>query len=118
MRDSTTSNPDIRFTGSVPEHYDRYLVPLLFADYATDLANRLASPTSATPTTTTTILELAAGTGIVTERLRTRLPATATLTATDLNEPMLAVARDRLRRAGLAANVELRPVDATTLPFD
>jgi SAM-dependent methyltransferase len=113
MTEPSTPNPNIRFTGSVPELYDRYLVPLLFDGYATDLVGRLA--TSSSPTARA--LEVAAGTGVVTERLRSRMPGATALVATDLNEPMLAVARARLRRAGLAAGVELRPADATSLPF-
>jgi hypothetical protein len=30
------------FAGSIPEIYDRYLVPLIFESYARDLATRLA----------------------------------------------------------------------------
>ena len=30
------------FAGSVPEKYDRYMVPLIFAPYAADLAHRAA----------------------------------------------------------------------------
>jgi hypothetical protein len=30
--------------GSIPENYERYLVPLLFLDYAADLASRLDGP--------------------------------------------------------------------------
>ena len=30
------------FAGSIPELYDRFMVPLIFEDYARDLADRLA----------------------------------------------------------------------------
>ncbi len=33
---------DKLFAGSIPEIYDRYLVPLLFESYALDLAERVA----------------------------------------------------------------------------
>ena len=32
---------DAVFAGSVPELYDTYMVPLIFAPYAADLASRL-----------------------------------------------------------------------------
>ena len=31
------------FAGSVPENYDRYMVPLIFEPYAADLAGRAAA---------------------------------------------------------------------------
>jgi hypothetical protein len=34
---------DKLFAGSVPENYDRYLVPLIFEGFAEDLARRVAS---------------------------------------------------------------------------
>jgi len=30
------------FAGSIPENYDRYLVPLIFQSYAEDMARRVA----------------------------------------------------------------------------
>ena len=48
------SNADRVFNGSIPEIYDEYLVPLIFEDYADDLANRIISVTP------TSVLELAA----------------------------------------------------------
>src|SRR3974377_1590285 len=80
-----------QFVGSIPEHYDRCLGPILFADYATDIAKRTAACRPQR------VLETAAGTGIVTRRLRDLLPASTNLTATDLNPPMLEVARAKFR---------------------
>lgn len=96
------------FVGNIPEYYDRGLGPVIFADYAVDMARRVAALKPAR------VLETAAGTGIVTRRLRDVLPATAHLTATDLNPPMLEVARSKFR-AG--EQVDFRPADATLLPF-
>ena len=101
--------PEVAFVGSIPDVYDHYLGPLLFFGYADDLTSRVALRPGATA-----VLEVAAGTGIVSERLRARLPASVGLTVTDLNAPMLDLARRRL--AG-AANVETREADATALPF-
>src|SRR5439155_12537094 len=59
------------------------------------------------------VLELACGSGIVTRRLREALPESATLVATDLNEPMVAYARKAVGRKG----IEWRQADAQALPF-
>ena len=59
---------DAVFAGSMPALYDRYLGPLYFEPYAADLAARVrAQPASR-------ILEIAAGTGIVTQALHAALP--------------------------------------------
>ena len=60
------------------------------------------------------VLETAAGTGIVTRLLRDLLPANVQLTATDLNAPMLDIARTKFR-AG--ERVAFQPADAMALPF-
>lgn len=96
-----------QFTGSIPAAYDRFLGPMLFEPYADNLTARLTVPPTAA------VLELACGTGILTGRLRCALPATVTLTATDLNEPMLAYARAKLPGAGIS----WQPADAQALPF-
>lgn len=96
------------FTGSVPENYDRYLGPALFEPYARDLAARVSVGEGAS------VLELACGTGIATRELRDRLPRDAKLTATDLNESMLAYAA---RKFSPADAVEWRQADACELPF-
>jgi ubiquinone/menaquinone biosynthesis C-methylase UbiE len=98
-----------QFTGSIPENYDQGLGPVIFADYAADIARRTAARGPKR------VLETAAGTGIVTRRLRDLLPATVQLTATDLNPPMLEVAKAKFREE---EQVEFQPADATTLPFD
>jgi SAM-dependent methyltransferase len=99
---------DLLFTGSIPEVYERYLVPLIFQPYADDLARRLldCGPTA--------VLELAAGTGVVTRALADRLPATVSITSTDLNQAML----DHAATIGTARPVTWRQADAMDLPFD
>jgi SAM-dependent methyltransferase len=99
---------DASFTGDIPAHYDRGLGPIIFIDYAADIAGRAAACNPAR------VLETAAGTGIVTRWLRDLLPTGASLTATDLNPPMLEVARTKFR---LDEDVAFQPADATTLPF-
>ncbi len=102
------SERNAQFVGSIPEFYDRHLGPVLFEPYARDLADRLELNPDVR------LLELACGTGILTRRLRERLPASGQLIATDLNEPMLAYARGRL---GKHPRVEWHQADATELHF-
>ena len=102
------SNQAANFTGNIPEYYDRDLGPAIFVDFARDIARRAAA---ANPTR---VLETAAGTGIVSRALRDALSVEAQLTVTDLNAPMLEVARAKFRTA---EQIDLRPADATALPF-
>ena len=103
------ANPDSVFAGSIPELYERHLVPLIFQPYAGDLARRLAAARPGR------VLETAAGTGVLTRAMRRALPETASIVATDLNQPMLDFARST---AGGLANVEWRQADALALPFE
>ena len=96
------------FIGSIPEHYDRSLGPIIFVDYAAEMARRTAAIHPAR------VLETAAGTGIVTRALRDALPAATRVVATDLNPPMLDIARAKF---GAGEGVEFQPVDALALPF-
>jgi ubiquinone/menaquinone biosynthesis C-methylase UbiE len=97
-----------QFAGSIPAAYDRYLGPIFFEPYAEDLVARLdVAPDSS-------LLELACGTGILTRKLRDRLPASVELIATDLNEPMFRNAAAKFRRDEA---VEWKQADACALPF-
>jgi ubiquinone/menaquinone biosynthesis C-methylase UbiE len=96
------------FVGSVPAHYDRYLGPILFHHYADDLAARL--PVSRGMR----VLEVACGTGILTERLVRRVSGQGTVVATDLNDAMLA--HGKARQPG-GPGLEWRQADGTSLPF-
>ena len=71
------------FAGSIPENYDRYLVPLIFESFARDIAQRVAALSPST------VLETAAGSGVVTRALAPRLSPDASYVVTDLNQPML-----------------------------
>ena len=102
-----SSGTDKVFAGSIPKFYDTYLVPLLFEPYATDLVNRLASRSLSR------VLEVAAGTGVVTRALASVLPERVSIVATDLNQPML----DQASALGTTRPVEWRQADAMRLPF-
>ncbi len=98
---------DTLFAGSIPEMYDRLMVPLIFEPYATDLAERLArfAPKS--------VLETAAGTGVLTRAMAGVLPADASIVATDLNQPMIDHAAAHIRDS----RITWRQADALALPF-
>lgn len=98
---------DKAFARSIPDLYQRYLVPLIFEPYAVDLVDRIASRSL------DSVLELAAGTGVVTRRLASVLPEGVSIVATDLNPPML----DLASKIGTARHVEWRQADAMQLPF-
>ena len=99
---------DSVFTGSIPQIYDSHLVPLIFQAYADDLAERMGSrePSS--------VLETAAGSGVVTRAAARRLDPGARYTVTDLNPAMLEHARSRQRDD---ARFSWQPADALELPF-
>ena len=100
---------DKGFAGSIPEIYDTYLVPLIFEVYANDLAERVATlaPKS--------VLETAAGSGVVTRALVSRLASAAQYFVTDLNQPMLDYAANR---QGSDERITWQQADALALPFD
>ncbi|MEJ6001280.1 class I SAM-dependent methyltransferase [Paucibacter soli] len=102
-----TSHTDRLFAGSIPQLYEQYLVPLIFEPYAVDMAARVAALRPAR------VLEVAAGTGVLTRRLAARLPPEAALVASDLNEPML----DHAAAIGTARPVQWQQADAMSLPF-
>ena len=79
----SSPDSDITFTGSIPKVYESYLVPLIFAPFAEDMAARLAQHS------VSSVLEIAAGTGVVTRALASALPENVSIVATDLNEAML-----------------------------
>lgn len=99
---------DELFAGSIPEVYDRFLVPLIFEPYALDLTERLAKVGPRD------ILETAAGTGVLTRMIASRLPAETRIVATDLNQPMLDYAAARLPGDH---RIEWRQADGSMLPF-
>ena len=99
------SDGDKVFGGSIPKLYETYLVPLIFEPYAADLVARLASRSLSR------VLEIAAGTGVVTRRLAFALPGRVSMVASDLNQAML----DRAAALGTARPVEWREADALTL---
>jgi SAM-dependent methyltransferase len=101
------SEPSTVFTSSFAEVYDRYLVPMDFAPHRRRIAERVSglAPLS--------VLETAAGTGVVTRELGRILPPEVSITATDLNQPMIALAQSDLG----SERIRWRQADALDLPF-
>ena len=93
---------------SLPRLYQTHLVPLIFEPYARDLVGRLATRP------VTRVLEIAAGTGVVTRSLASLLPESVSVVASDVNQAMF----DQAIEAGTARPVEWRQADAMRLPFD
>jgi ubiquinone/menaquinone biosynthesis C-methylase UbiE len=97
------------FAGSVPENYDRYMVPLIFEPYAADFAKRAASLSPSA------VLETATGSGVVTRALAPKLAGGANYIATDLNQPMVDYAASRQPPD---TRIKWRQADALALPFE
>jgi len=100
---------DKLFAGSIPEIYNRLFVPLIFEPYAQDLAERIAR------TQPKNVLETAAGTGVLTRAMASRLSAQTRIVATDLNQPMLDHAAKQQPQPD---RIAWRQADALALPFE
>ena len=98
---------DSVFTGSIPKLYESRMVPLVFEPYARDLVDRLGGHDLSR------VLEVAAGTGVVTRVLADVLPESVAIVATDPSQEML----DEGARVGTSRPVEWRQADAMQLPF-
>lgn len=96
------------FPAEVAKLYEELLVPLIFEPYAEDLAGRLRGLQAGE------LLEVAAGTGVLTRALASSLPRGVRLTATDLNQAML----DRAVAIGTARPVHWQQADVVSLPYE
>jgi ubiquinone/menaquinone biosynthesis C-methylase UbiE len=93
---------------SVFDVYDELLVPLVFQVYADDLLSHLTDLRAGS------VLEVAAGTGVVTRAMASSLPDEVTLTATDIVPGMV----DRARRVGTTRPVTWQQADVMALPYE
>lgn len=100
----TTENDKI-FDGPIPQMYHRHIGPVLFQPFARIVAQQISAEDR-------TVLETAAGTGIVTLAI-TKIAPHCTVVATDLNQGMLDVAASEVRDKGLTFQM----ADAQALPF-
>jgi SAM-dependent methyltransferase len=105
---NTPPGTDKVFDGSIPEFYETYLTPLIFEPYALDLAQRVSeAPVSS-------VLEVAAGTGVVTRAMFDALAPGVSIIASDLNQPML----DYAASVRSDPRVTWMQADAQALPFE
>ena len=97
------------FTGEIPRIYEKYLGPLIFSEYAEDLAKRVSVPSSGV------LLETTAGTGMATRQLRDAIHPDVRIVVTDLNEDMLDVNRGKFEDH---ENIEFQTANPLELPFE
>ncbi|MBT3240914.1 MAG: methyltransferase domain-containing protein [Chloroflexi bacterium] len=98
----------IAFTGTIPEYYDKYFVPIIFEEYAENLAGRVSIPDGGN------VLEIAAGTGVATKHLRDKLSPNVQLVITDINPSMLEKAKSKFSDD---ENMIFQKEDASNLSF-
>ena len=96
-----------QFAGSVPENYERYLVPALFKPWAEDLVEMAALRSG------DRVLDIACGTGIVARIAARRLGGNGSVIGLDLSGPML----DAARASPEGAAVEWQEGSAMKLPW-
>jgi ubiquinone/menaquinone biosynthesis C-methylase UbiE len=95
-----------QWVDSMSEAYDRWMVPTVFLPFAVEVARRVAARGPRR------VLELAAGTGVLTREILAATGGSAEVTATDLNEAMVEFGRGRVPGA------TWQRADALELPFD
>ncbi|MDB5430206.1 MAG: SAM-dependent methyltransferase [Caulobacter sp.] len=97
---------DQLFGASTAELYDAVLGPFMFEPFAREMAALISGLDG-------DVLEVAAGTGVLTREMDRTLDPKARITATDLSTPMLDLAARKLR----SPRVTWRQADALALPF-
>lgn len=107
MKNIANTDPSFNSASESAMHYDEFYGPMYFEPYAIEVANRID------PSKVSVALEIAAGTGRVTRHLRKRIPASAKLIASDIDEDMLRIAKNKLSGPG----IEWQKIDAQQLPF-
>jgi ubiquinone/menaquinone biosynthesis C-methylase UbiE len=103
------SQPHWQFVGSVPENYERYLVPNIFRPWAEDLVEIAALRPGER------VLDIACETGIVARTAARKLGGSGSVVGLDLSAPMLAAARAAAAAESVA--VEWWEGSAVNLPL-
>ena len=91
---------------SAAEIYDEFFVPALFGVWASPVADAVAIKQG------DHVLDVACGTGVLTREVAERVGPTGSATGIDINDGMLAVARQK------APQIDYREGKAEALPFD
>jgi ubiquinone/menaquinone biosynthesis C-methylase UbiE len=107
--DPMNSQSQWHFVESVPENYERYLVPDIFVSWAEDLVERAALRPGER------VLDIACGTGIVARIAARKLGGSGSVLGLDLSAPMLEAARAAAAAEGIA--VDWREGSAVKLPL-
>lgn len=97
------------FAGGIPAIYENFLVPMIFEPYAVQMAKRAAELKPRD------VLEVAAGTGVLTRAMAVSLGPDAHITATDLNQAMLDVA---VAKQSAGRNITWKQADGLALPLE
>ena len=104
-----SAQPEWQFVGSVPENYERYLVPSIFGPWAKDLVEIAQLQAGER------VLDVACGTGIVARTAALILGSGGRAIGLDLSAPMLAVARSAAAAEGLS--IDWQEGSAVKLPL-
>ena len=107
MKSQPAPTPAFSFSGSIPQHYEKYLGPMFFEPYAIEVCKRIDF------SAIQFALEIASGTGLLTCHLRKHIPAASKLVASDISQDMLSVAKEKLKNSDIAWQI----IDAQQLPF-
>jgi hypothetical protein len=97
------------FAGSIPEPYDTYLASPIFEARGHHLAERIVAPSPSV------VLEMAAGSGVVSLALAPRLGPRVRYIVTERNQPTLDDARSRQR---VVDRNTWQQADTLDLPFE
>ncbi len=100
---------DSVFAGTIPAIYGRFLAPMIFEPYAQEIAERLKRLHPKT------VLEIAAGTGVLTRAIAATLGPAVRIVATDINQPMLDLA---MKAQGADGRIAWKQADGLALPFE
>ena len=84
-----------QFAGGLPENYERYLVPSIFAPWAADLVELAALQPGQR------VLDIGCGTGIVARTTARRLGSGDSVVGLDVSSAMLAAARPAAAAEGV-----------------
>jgi ubiquinone/menaquinone biosynthesis C-methylase UbiE len=102
-----TTPSSLNFGGTISQTYEDLLGPFIFEPFAVDFAALLDTGG------TQNILELACGSGRLTQHIAAKLSPSAQLLATDLNADMVRIAQSKVA----SANISWQTVDMLSIPF-
>mmetsp|Transcript_2104 Transcript_2104/g.3982 ORF Transcript_2104/g.3982 Transcript_2104/m.3982 type:complete len:290 (-) Transcript_2104:58-927(-) len=107
---------EYKFSGDVPDYYDRLFGSQVFEPYAKDLLSRVSDLNKPL----VRILELGCGTGRCTEQILARIDDVKELIATDISQEMIEYAKHFVSKKIKSTNVAIdwQVVDECDLPYN